>query len=336
MATRTANQYRGDLGELAMTEMLLGFGMSVNSLTASDFGLDLHAFLPAGAPFAEADIEADSPPWEMTAVAAHFQVKNTTADAGVPSVKVSTLKNWVTASKNTPVFVLIAHIADSNSSRETYSYITPTGLKELLKTGKPGAKTRSVTYEDKRWGHSWHRRAFFARVHLWAVAPALMDAYEECLPLPDTYTSGRHDSKAATPIIDFDHRVVSVLIDLGHAYMHHFQVRSKAINPAEIKALVKELAEIYEGRQLNNGKPIGTWVVEQYVLDLIESRITQQLASTTPRVSTAAYTLSMNPREALRDLKNLVETLSRYQPYYNGTRLNPNDPSNYEGLKPQP
>lgn len=336
MATRTANQYRGDLGELAMTEMLLGFGMSVNSLTASDFGLDLHALLPAGAPFAEAEIEADSPPWEMTAVAAHFQVKNTTAYAGDPTVKVSTLKEWVDASRYTPVFVLIAHIADSTSSRETYSYITPTGLKELLETGKPGAKTRSLTYEDKRWGHSWHRRSFFARVHLWAVAPALMDAYEERLPLPDTYTSGRHAIKAATTMIDFDDRVVSVLIDLGHAYMHHFQPRSKAINPAEIKALVKDLAEIYEGRQLNNGRPIGVWVVEQYVLDLIESSITQQLASTTPKVSPAAYTISTNPASALRDLKNLVEILSTYQPYYNGTRLNLNDPASYEGLELQP
>lgn len=327
MAKRTANQHRGLLGELAISELLSGFGLSVNSLTDSDFGLDLHGIMPEEAPFVFDEVQPNSPPWQMSSNAVHLQIKNTLPGTPVPVVKVDTLKSWIDGSQRTPVFVVISHIADSQSPREPYAYITPTGLKALLATSQPRAKTRSLTYENRAVSHSWNRRGFYARLHLWTVAPALMNAIEEELPLPDTYDSGRHLSNGKPPMMDFDQRVFNLLAALGHSYLHQFQPRSRQVTAAEIKKLVGTLANTYKGTTSPDRAHADCWHIDGYILDRIESTITQRLQTRTPALSTGSFTSSANSGEALADLKRIVAILSTYQPFFRGTRTNYNDPS---------
>ena len=317
MATMTVNQYRGFLGETAMAGTLLSFGMSVNSLSSSDFGLDIHVQLPEDGRFAETEPWEHEDPWEMSGRTAHFQVK-TVRDKNTPSVSLQTLRNWVKGSVlGAPTFILISHLKDSDSPKTPDKYVTPTGLRLLLDRSTEGSATRAISYNDPAVGYPFHRRSFYARLELWTLAPAFMYAVEERIPFPDTYGWGRPlDQPFQDEMQEFDNRVITLLVDMGHSYLSLFHP-GDAANPGRMKELVRELADGYEGRARNGGKPSGVWASDEGTLMKIESAIASRIPSV-PRIPPGSFTSSACPEQARKDLQDLVTALSEYQPRVKG------------------
>ncbi|MBT2533275.1 hypothetical protein J7E83_14330 [Arthrobacter sp. ISL-48] len=105
MANRTKNKYLGDVGETQVLRELLDTGASINSLTASDYGWDLHVQLPEEVLDA-AMISRFGPKdtWKLSGHVVHVQVKNQTSGSD-PSVRMGTLRGWLEAV--IPTFVII-------------------------------------------------------------------------------------------------------------------------------------------------------------------------------------------------------------------------------------
>ncbi|KIA74376.1 hypothetical protein ANMWB30_09490 [Arthrobacter sp. MWB30] len=298
--------------------------MSVHSLASSDFGLDLHAYLPVGAPFAECEVQPDSDPWEISSLPVNFQVKTTSDRGKEPAVDVATLREWVLGSHKTPVFVLVAHIDDSTSPFQPYSYISPAGLKSLYDSRRAMAKTRILKYKDPKFAFQWDRRAFYAQAWLWTVAPTLMRDHADLIALPDTYESGRTTPYATEGAIqNLDLRVQKTLAMLAHVHLHHFLPRNQRVTIKTVRSLVNLLADVYDGRHSNNDAPLGIWTSESYAVEQISRVVMTNLRGRRPKLSVGAYTSSNDPDEALEDLRQLVGILALLQPRRTDMKFHP-------------
>ncbi|MEE2571087.1 hypothetical protein V1638_17085 [Pseudarthrobacter sp. J64] len=115
-------QHNGAMGEAEALKDFLQMGASVNSLTSSDYGLDLHLQLPL-VPQKFGRLESE---WALSGRTAHVQVKNMTK-GGSPSVEDSSVEGWVSGSKvGSPTFVFVIK---NNKEKTFYS---PRDLARLL------------------------------------------------------------------------------------------------------------------------------------------------------------------------------------------------------------
>lgn len=126
VAKRMKSHYLGQVGETAVIRRMLDTGSSINSLSASDYGWDLHIHLPLE-PFAVPRERAlIKKSWIMSGRTAHIQVKNW---ASTPEVNVGTLRGWVSGgASGTPTFVVIP----SSDEPSEWKYLGPGELDELL------------------------------------------------------------------------------------------------------------------------------------------------------------------------------------------------------------
>lgn len=163
MATRQKIAYTGDIGELEVLRELLVMGASVNTLTSSDYGWDLHV-QPALEPMNANQVQDDGS-WEMSGRTAHIQVKNMTSSQN-PSVKGSTLRGWDYGSTvGAPTMVVVTKPSGK-------IYISPAGLRNCLASwnqsnarkierGKKPAEKVTLT--------SNHARPFNSHVFPWIL-----------------------------------------------------------------------------------------------------------------------------------------------------------------------
>lgn len=141
VAKRMKSHYLGQLGETAVIRRMLDTGSSLNSLSASDYGWDLHIHLPRE-PFAvPSDRARIKESWIMSGRTAHIQVKNWVSS---PKVNVGTLRGWVSGGMSgMPTFVVIP----SSDDPSEWKYLGPGELDELLQkcssTGDEGTVTMS-------------------------------------------------------------------------------------------------------------------------------------------------------------------------------------------------
>lgn len=103
MAMRLRSKHDGDIGEANVLKDFLLMGAAVNSLTGSDYGLDLHIQVPQrpqvyGRPTKK---------WPLSGRVAHAQVKNMTSGQD-PSPPVGRVRGWIAgAQAGAPTFVVI-------------------------------------------------------------------------------------------------------------------------------------------------------------------------------------------------------------------------------------
>lgn len=172
MAKRKKTSYNGDIGEVEVLRELLGMGLSVNSLTGSDYGLDLNLQVPLR-PMAIGDLPEE---WSLSGRTAYVQVKNMTSGQSA-SVPPSRVRGWISGSKiGAPVFVVVIR------NGKTWDLYTPNDLQRLLdnwqeknelkcKNGKKAAKTISLT---NRYARKYNSAAFPGLLHLWTSHPQVL------------------------------------------------------------------------------------------------------------------------------------------------------------------
>ncbi|MDT0212064.1 hypothetical protein [Curtobacterium sp. BRD11] len=319
MVSMTFNQYRGNVGEIEATRLLLDFGMSINSLTGSDFGWDLHAQLPVSSTFSELAPDADAPPWELSGRAAHFQVKSL-AHGSTLSLRTDTLQQWVAASRGgLPTFLLIEQRGEDENAGQWWT-VSPSGLASALAGARRSARTRKIRFTHPAVGQQFHRYAFWARIDLWSTNPALMAAAEDRIPLPDDYIRGRElDARLVekfpegiVPEMELDYRVITLLIDLAHSYLALFHPQ-KALDSRKIRDVADQLIAIY------SADPRGPWSAEN-VLPIVEDSILHRgtrVGWEASLLPPGAFTSAVDARHAWVDVCALVSKLAAYSPSRN-------------------
>lgn len=139
MAKRTKNHYLGDVGEASVIRRMLDTGASLNSLSASDYGWDLHIHLPCEPFLVPLDRTCIKDSWPMSGRTAHIQVKNWVSD---PTVVIGTLRGWVSSgASGIPTFVVIPRSDDPGE----WKYLGPGELDELLGKNSSLDDDRSVS-----------------------------------------------------------------------------------------------------------------------------------------------------------------------------------------------
>jgi len=312
-------QFRGAIGELRTIETLLSFGMSVNSLNGSDFGLDVHAQLPAGADFLEGSPEAEpgqpEPVWEMSNRTVHFQVKSLNAGKKL-QLPLATLANWVSASRvGNPTFLVVNTYGSLTEEPLGSRMVTPFAMAKILRSAKAGVKSRSVRYDNHESSTAFGadgdtRRSLWARIDLWSAAPALMSAAEDLIPLYDDYRSGLYAGPGGVPngIQHFDERVIFLVADLAHSYLAYFE-------PQKLNDRSRIL-EILELIGVSYARHAPLWNYDQSVSEWGEKRVLKIIAAggSTLRIPPGSFTAATNATAALEDLLRLAEKLGSYSP----------------------
>lgn len=160
---RVPTDYIGHVGELKVAIKFLEMGCSVNSLTASDYGLDLHVQLPEQVILAK----DQKKPWAMSGRAAHVQVKHSTDDND-HSIKIPTLRSWVTGSRTgIPTFLVCLF-------EEQARYATPWHFVEKLKEADSDATKKASKSFGKNSTLVLDEATFPYLLQLWTKYPGMM------------------------------------------------------------------------------------------------------------------------------------------------------------------
>ena len=320
-------QLRGALGELQTLESLLGFGMSVNSLTGSDFGFDLHAQLPDTQEFAEAspapDLSHDADfSWPMSARTVHIQVKTLNAGAKL-QLPVSTIRAWIAGSRvGTPTFLVINSRDKKTGEPISSRLVSPFGLSGSFATGKPEASSHTLKYDDPRFSSAFltsgtARKDVWARIDLWSAAPAIMASAEDLVPLPGDYIRGAGSAPwrannllSKDPRIDYDLRVVKLIADLAHSYLTCFEPNTLA-DISKIDKTVHELAQTYDDGTTS-------WYLNENASKWIqdEVKIISSAGGSKLRIPPGSFTASTDRATALAELHSLVQRISSHAPHW--------------------
>jgi hypothetical protein len=161
MGNRQRQHYLGDLGEAEVYTELLHLGASINYLTQSDSGWDLHLHLPS-----EPIDVASSPPiksWTLSGRVAHVQVKKKTSRAA-PKLDLETARGWVTGTRSgVPTFLFIV---DEEGNLE---YATPKSLSEWI--GQVSTRPERKMGTEKLQTYVYTRPKFGRVLHLWSRYP---------------------------------------------------------------------------------------------------------------------------------------------------------------------
>lgn len=180
MATRQLIRHNGDIGEVEVVKAFLLMGAAVNSLTGSDYGLDLHIQVPLR-PQQYGQLENC---WPLSGRVAHAQVKNMTSGQN-PSVSVGRLRGWITGSQvGAPTFVIIF-------KEDRTFYLSPRDLQDALEAWEarhadalaedgqdtddnpePSAPEKVTLGENQ--AHQFDPKKFPWLLHLWTSYPSVM------------------------------------------------------------------------------------------------------------------------------------------------------------------
>lgn len=161
--TRTPAQYIGDIGELKVVELFLRMGCSVNYLTGSDYGLDLHVQMPESPTVAATMTKS----WAISGRTAHIQVKNSTSTSS-PSVDVPTLRTWVTGSRTGTPTLLVCLFGTEKR------FATPWHFIEKLSEVDAATKQPATKSFGKRSTLKLEEQTFSYLLQLWTRYPGLM------------------------------------------------------------------------------------------------------------------------------------------------------------------
>lgn len=180
MAIRLRSKHDGDIGEAEVLKDFLLMGAAVNSLTGSDYGLDLHIQVPLR-PLVYQQLATK---WELSGRVAHAQIKNMTSGQD-PSTSVGRVRGWIAgAMSGTPTFVVIL-----KGNRRLF--LSPLQIKAALRDWEKAhagdmakdasMKTaatdsfapKTVTLKEES-AHEFQPEAFPWLLHLWTSYPGVM------------------------------------------------------------------------------------------------------------------------------------------------------------------
>lgn len=171
---RLPADYIGNVGELKAALKFLEMGCSVNSLTASDYGLDLHVQLPERVILAKDQKQ----PWAMSGRTAQVQVKHSTDDND-HTIKIPTLRSWVTGSRTgIPTFLVCLF-------EEQSRYATPWHFVDKLKEADSDVTQKASKSFGKSSTLPLNEATFPYLLQLWTKYPGLMllakiDSWPQC------------------------------------------------------------------------------------------------------------------------------------------------------------
>ncbi|MEU7905335.1 hypothetical protein [Actinoplanes sp. NPDC049118] len=159
--SRTRQQYLGDLGEAEVYAEFLHLGASINYLTQSDSGWDLHLHLPSDS----IDVEdaSDLRAWDLSGRVAHVQVKKQTSTKS-PGLKVSAVHGWITGTRSgVPTFLFVV------DGQGNFRYATPKALADWIDLSSTPAEGESSTTKLSMFDYS--RTKFRQVLQVWSRFP---------------------------------------------------------------------------------------------------------------------------------------------------------------------
>lgn len=160
---RLRTDYIGNVGEFKVALKFLEMGCSVNSLTNSDYGLDLHIQTPERVTVAKDQKKS----WPMSGRTAHIQVKHSTSNDD-HSIKIATLRSWVTGSRTgVPTFLVCLF-------EEQARFATPWHFVAKLKEWDAAAVKSASKSFGKNSTLVLNEGTFPYLLQLWTKYPGLM------------------------------------------------------------------------------------------------------------------------------------------------------------------
>ena len=178
MANMTYKQYVGALGEAEVLRHMLRTGASVNGLSASDTGWDLHLHV-AAQPVDLDDVDpatAGEHQWQLSGRTAHVQVKRSSKKGGYPTVQLGTARGWVTGSRaGTPTFLLYGRPGTTGDAE--WIFATPAGIDRWLwdRRDRPKGRAKISSLQSYDFGPGY----FGWALHMWThYAPLLLEVPE--------------------------------------------------------------------------------------------------------------------------------------------------------------
>lgn len=181
MAIRKRLKHSGDIGEVDTLKEFLLMGAVVNSLTGSDYGLDLHIQVP----LRPQEYNKLGNSWSLSGRVAHAQVKNMTSGQD-PSPAVERVRGWIAGAEvGVPTFLIILkgdrkRFASPRDLKATLAAWEEAHAENLSKdarrteTDETEPKTpKTVTLPEKNT-HAFRPQTFPWLLHLWTSYPGVM------------------------------------------------------------------------------------------------------------------------------------------------------------------
>lgn len=169
----TFSQLRGYIGESYVQYRLCKAGCSVNSLVASDFGIDLHVQLPdLGNDWVVAEAIRDKKRgiWSMLPEFVHIQVKF--KGEGAVLVPSNEVQEWVATSRTgLPTFLFL--VKEAENGNEEVRYFDPSQMRSML-NGIDSEESIRFEYED---GSVFDDNLILVEMLLFARYPLLMQSF---------------------------------------------------------------------------------------------------------------------------------------------------------------
>ena len=278
LSKRTRSQYLGNKGEAEVLLAMLELGASVNGLTASDHGWDLHVHLPE-APVVAA---AAAVSWRMSGRALHVQVKRLGPDTRL-NLRIGTVRAWLSgATAGTPTF-----LAKVNEHGEV-SYATPLSLSNWLANEGPlddevlrGAANLLV-YEVPAARLPW-------LLHAWSLHAPVLLSVGNGQSLEAALISGKLDEGEATKFVT----------SVGQGWVSHHMPGEHRDNTPWVEPVTKMADAAADVLGLDDDTER-----ERFVQDLLT-----EFYSPIGDLPTACYSQAVYADDALADAINLCGSL---------------------------
>lgn len=298
MPTRTKQALIGDQGEFLTAAMLLATGASINSLTSSDYGWDLHLQLPE-VPLAAMDEEfAKTDKWELSNRIVHVQVKGMSSNR-FPTIALGAARSWVNGSYAiAPTFVVI------RKRDGTFLMSSPADIREWLRSYSQDTNKarRSLSTCPRR---PVDERNMTAVLDLWSLYPAVMMAVES--DVVDELMSGSPDKVLAAA-----KRLVVSLATAHMATYHPDRVDTESGEPFAdaVESLLTAIEGNISDEELDHDAHHETVKMEIMSTMISESQLRGRWLPPGLELPTAFYTSSNDPSEGLYDAEKLLQRIT--------------------------
>ncbi|MGA1836993.1 hypothetical protein VD659_08670 [Herbiconiux sp. 11R-BC] len=297
MAEMTRNQAQGQMAENEATGHLMRLGFSLNSLTGSDFGWDLHGQMPE-TPLVLTGMSAlTAASWELSARAVHVQVKSMRA-ARYPQLDRRTVSAWLQASlMGSPTFVMIVR-ANVRDTAERHRFMTPGDLDRWLRRVRDLRPPRQrITRDETRLLDTSQLPLV---LDLWGRFPLLMHLVADRLPI------GAQNRRE-----DVEDAITYLIAEFAHSYLARFYPHSGADTYRLTSVYDSISSAFYAGAGDSWSWPDeSTRVV--HAGDLLVNTRNGGNEWTDPAIPLHALTASADEAPALDDVRGAAEILGRY------------------------
>ena len=292
MTAQSYSQHLGMVGELQAARALLDIGASINSLTGSDFGWDLHVQLPERPPFLDGQSLQSRGSWPMSGDSVHVQVKYTSTGRR-PILNVATARSWIRG--NGVTFVMLLQPAGKITFMDEAALQTWVQATELR-----GRERRGLLAS---YFEPFSPERFSKVAHLWVAFPRFINNYRYLLD----------EMIAGGPVSD---RVRSLLVEkFVVGFQHWFRKERSDDDDRELMVLVDRALDAFA-----NGS--GSLPDTDAARENLKFEIVQQIIPTAMThggynggevgVACGDYAVGNREESVIHEMMDLIELLGRY------------------------